>query len=66
MKSLLQGAIMKTVKYLFGKGEKDEGRNLVTVYDFENDDAANYTFSERIPVRIYPEFSLCLSDLERI
>lgn len=43
---------MKTVKYLFGKGEKD--------------DAANYTFSERIPVRIYPEFSLCLSDLERI
>lgn len=41
----------------------DEGRNLVTVYDFENDDAANYTFSEHIPVRIYPGFSLCLSNL---
>lgn len=41
----------------------DEGRNLVIIYDFENDDAANYLFSEHIPVRIYPGFSLCLSNL---
>lgn len=41
----------------------DEGQNLVIIYDFENDDAANYLFSEHIPVRIYPGFSLCLSNL---
>lgn len=39
----------------------DHERNLVTVYDFQNDNATNYTFEEDIPVNIYPGFSINLS-----
>lgn len=41
----------------------DYERNLVTVYDFSNDSAANYTFSDDIPVGIYSDFSINLSAL---
>lgn len=41
----------------------DHERNLVTVYDFQNDNAANYIFSDNIPVRIYPGFFINLSTL---
>lgn len=39
----------------------DHERNLVTVYDFQNDNASNYTFSDNIPVSIYPGFFINLS-----
>lgn len=39
----------------------DHERNLVIVYDFQNDSAANYTFADNIPVTIYPEFFVNLS-----
>lgn len=42
----------------------DFERNLVTVYDFENDYAANYTFTDNIPVGIYPDFFINLSTLD--
>lgn len=41
----------------------DHIRNLVTVYDFQHGSAANYDFSDNIPVGIYPEFSINLSIL---
>lgn len=41
----------------------DAERNLVTVYDFQNGDAANYTFSDDIPVHIYTGFCINLSGL---
>ena len=42
----------------------DHERNLVTVYDFQNSSAANYTFTDDIPVNIYPGFSINLSKLD--
>ena len=42
----------------------DYERNLVTVYDFQNDNAANYTFTDDIPVGIYPNFFINLSLLD--
>ena len=42
----------------------DYERNLVTVYDFQNDTAANYTFSDSVPVGIYPGFSIDFSKLD--
>ena len=42
----------------------DYERNLVTVYDFQNDNAANYTFADDIPVGIYPSFFINLSLLD--
>lgn len=39
----------------------DHERNLVIVYDFQNDSAANYTFADNIPVTIYPGFFVNLS-----
>ncbi len=42
----------------------DYERNLVTVYDFQNDSAANYTFTDDIPVGIYPGFFINLSKLD--
>ena len=42
----------------------DHERNLVTVYDFQNDSAANYTFADDIPVGIYPSFFINLSLLD--
>lgn len=42
----------------------DHERNLVTVYDFQNDSAANYTFADNIPVSIYPGFSINFSLLD--
>ena len=39
----------------------DHERNLVTVYDFQNDSAANYTFADDIPVSIYSGFFINLS-----
>lgn len=41
----------------------DHERNLVTVYDFQSNSAANYTFSDDIPVRIYHGFCISLSGL---
>lgn len=41
----------------------DHERNLVTVYDFQNGSAANYTFADNIPVSIYPGFFINLSSL---
>ncbi|MDE7476785.1 MAG: Uma2 family endonuclease [Lachnospiraceae bacterium] len=41
----------------------DHERNLVTVYDFQNDSAANYSFTDNIPVGIYPGFFINLSML---
>ena len=41
----------------------DDERNLVIVYDFQNNSAANFTFSDDIPVCIYPEFHINLSSL---
>ena len=42
----------------------DHERNLVTVYDFQNDNVASYTFTDSIPVGIYPEFSINFSMLD--
>lgn len=42
----------------------DPERNLVTVYDFQNDNAENYTFADDIPAGIYPGFSINLSMLD--
>ena len=42
----------------------DHERNLVMVYDFQNDNVANYTFADNIPVGIYPGFSINLSTLD--
>lgn len=42
----------------------DHERNLVIVYDFENDNVANYTFTDSIPAGIYPGFSITLSKLD--
>lgn len=41
----------------------DHERNLVIVYDFQNKSATNYTFSDDIPVSIYPGFCINLSIL---
>ena len=41
----------------------DHERNLVMVYDFQNKSATNYTFSDNIPVSIYPGFCINLSTL---
>lgn len=41
----------------------DHERNLVMVYDFQNKSATNYTFSDDIPVSIYPGFNINLSTL---
>ena len=42
----------------------DYERSLVTVYDFQNDSATNYTFADDIPVSIYQGFSINLSQLD--
>lgn len=42
----------------------DQERNLVTVYDFQNGSADNFTFSDDIPAGIYPGFSINLSSLD--
>lgn len=43
--------------------EPDISIILVAVYDFQNDNATNYTFEDDIPVNIYPGFSINLSSL---
>ena len=42
----------------------DHERNLVIVYDFQNDNVANYAFADSIPTGIYPGFSINLSMLD--
>ena len=42
----------------------DHERNLVIVYDFQNDNVANYTLTDNIPAGIYPEFTINLSMLD--
>lgn len=42
----------------------DDERNLVTVYDFQHDNAMNYTFSDDIPVSIYEGFLIRLDLLD--
>ena len=41
----------------------DHERYLVIVYDFQNNSATNFTFSDDIPVSIYPGFCINLSAL---
>ena len=41
----------------------DHERDLVTVYNFRNDSAANYAFTDNIPVGIYPGFYINVSTL---
>ena len=41
----------------------DPERNLVTVYEFQNDSAENYAFVDDVPAGIYPGFSINLSML---
>ena len=41
----------------------DHERNLVMAYDFQNNSATNFTFSDDIPVSIYPGFCINLSAL---
>lgn len=38
----------------------DYERNMVTVYDFQNDSGYEYTFSDKIPVCIYSDFLIDL------
>ena len=42
----------------------DHERNLVIVYDFQNDNVANYTLTDNIPAGIYPGFTINLSMLD--
>ena len=42
----------------------DHERALVIVYEFKNNTAANYTFTDDIPTGIYPGFSINLSKLD--
>ena len=42
----------------------DHERNLVIVYDFQNDNVANYTLTDNIPAGIYPRFTINLSMLD--
>ena len=39
----------------------DYEKNVVTVYDFQNDDGNDYTFSDKIPVGIYSDLEIDLS-----
>lgn len=41
----------------------DHERDLISVYNFENDEMTEYSFSDDIPVGIYPGFSINLSKL---
>ena len=41
----------------------DHERNLVIVYDFQNNSATNYAFCDDVPVSIYPGFCINLSAL---
>lgn len=43
----------------------DDEKNLVTVYDFQNDDGNDYTFSDKIPVGIYSDLSIDLSMIKK-
>lgn len=42
----------------------DHERNLVIVYNFQDDNVANYTFADNIPVGIYSGFDIQLSMLD--
>ena len=39
----------------------DYERNLITVYDFEHDEMADYTFKDKVKVRIYEDFEVDFS-----
>lgn len=39
----------------------DHEKNCITVYDFQNEDGNDYTFSDKIPVHIYPDLNIDLS-----
>lgn len=41
----------------------DSDKNLVTIYNFSADTMNEYSFTDDIPVGIYPGFSIRLSDL---
>lgn len=41
----------------------EQEKNRVTVYNFSSDDTAEYSFTDNIPVGIYPGFSINLSTL---
>ena len=43
----------------------DYEKNVVTVYDFQNDDGNDYTFSDTIPVGIYPDLEIDLSIINK-
>ena len=41
----------------------DYERNLITVYDFEHDEMADYTFSEKVKAGIYEDFEIDFSGI---
>ena len=43
----------------------DYEKNVVTVYDFQNDSGDDYTFSDTIPVGIYPDLEIDLSKINK-
>ena len=43
----------------------DYEKNLVMVYDFQNEDGDDYTFSDTIPVGIYPDLEIDLSIINK-
>ena len=43
----------------------DHEKNCITVYDFQNDSGDDYTFSDTIPVGIYPDLEIDLSKINK-
>ncbi len=43
----------------------DYEKNCITVYDFQNDSGDDYTFSDTIPVGIYPDLEIDLSKINK-
>ena len=43
----------------------DHEKNCITVYDFQNDSGDDYTFSDTIPVGIYPDLEIDLSIINK-
>jgi len=41
----------------------DYERNLITVYDFEHDEMADYSFSDKVKVGIYEDFNIDFSEI---
>lgn len=44
----------------------DDEMHRVTVYNFEQDNMEEYSINDMIPVGIYPDFCICMSDLKQV